>query len=127
MTAFPMLYRGVLVGMAMSAIPGQAYADDIFGNWLRGDGAAHVRIAPCGSSICATNNWIKDPSGQNEKVGDRLVFDISEKQSAWSGSAYDPQRKIKMSATLKANGDSMESQGCLLGGVLCKTTTWKRM
>ena len=38
-------------------------APDPSGTWNRGDGNAKVRIAPCGSNICATNVWIKDTSG----------------------------------------------------------------
>lgn len=35
---------------------------DPSGVWLRDDGNARVRIAPCGSNICATNLWIGDTS-----------------------------------------------------------------
>ena len=103
-----------------------ASPNDIFGTWMRGDGAARVKMATCGSDICATNIWIKDPVGQKEKVGDRLVFKIAPKGDAWTGSGYDPQRDLNLSATLKASGDSMQTTGCVLGGIICRSTQWTR-
>ena len=103
-----------------------AQPNDIFGTWLRGDGAARVKVAACGDAICATNIWIKDPAGQKEKVGDRLVFKIALKGDAWSGSGYDPQRDLNLSALLKATGDSMLTTGCVLGGIICRSTQWTR-
>ena len=49
-------------------------------------------IAECGTSICATNIWIRDPDKQREHVGDRLVFKISHNGDSWTGTAYDPKR-----------------------------------
>jgi uncharacterized protein (DUF2147 family) len=103
-----------------------AAADDILGTWLRGDGAARVKMAVCGDAICATNIWIKDPAKQSEKVGDRLVFKIAQKGDGWAGSGYDPQRKLNLSATLKASGDTMTTTGCVLGGLICRSTHWTR-
>jgi uncharacterized protein (DUF2147 family) len=103
-----------------------AAADGIFGTWMRGDGAARVKMAACGDDICATNIWIKDPAKQSEKVGDRLVFKISQKGDGWSGSGYDPQRNLNLSATLKASGDNMTTTGCVLGGLVCRSTQWTR-
>lgn len=97
---------------------------DIFGNWSRDDGAARVKVANCGSQICATNTWIKDPVKQNEKVGDRLIFTIKESNDEWAGSAYDPQRKLKFSAKLKATGQTMITTGCIVGGLICRSTHW---
>jgi uncharacterized protein (DUF2147 family) len=113
--------------LALSASPAAASADDIFGTWLRGDGAAHVRMAPCGKQICATNIWIKDPATQGEKTGDKLVFTIKPQGDEWVGSGYDPQRHLNLSATLKASGDAMTTTGCVLGGLICRRTKWTRM
>ena len=91
------------------APPVLAQPDDIFGNWSRGDGAARVKVAPCGGNICAINTWIKDPAGQKEKVGDRLIF-----------------TNLTFSAKLKATGDSMVTTGCIVGGLICRSTRWTK-
>ena len=117
----------LLLAMTLSAVPAAAAtagSEDIFGNWSREDGAARVKVANCGSQICATNTWIKDPIKQNEKVGDRLIFTIKAANDEWSGSAYDPQRKLKLSAKLKATGESMVTTGCIIGGLICRSTHW---
>lgn len=117
-----------LIGLAVIAAPAMAGPDEIFGNWSRGDGAARVKVAPCGSgNICATNIWIKDPVSQKEKVGDKLIFTIKADNEAWAGSAYDPQRKLNLSAKLKASGDSMVTTGCIVGGLICRSTQWARL
>ena len=117
----------ILLAMTLIAVPAAAAtagSEDIFCNWSREDGAARVKVANCGSQICATNTWIKDPIKQNEKVGDRLIFTIKAANDEWSGSAYDPQRKLKLSAKLKATGESMVTTGCIIGGLICRSTHW---
>ena len=119
----------ILLAMTLVSVPAAAAtagSDDIFGNWARDDGAARVKVANCGGNICATNTWIKDPARQNEKIGDRLIFTIKAVNDEWSGTAYDPQRKLKFSAKLKANGERMVTTGCMLGGLLCRSTHWTK-
>jgi uncharacterized protein (DUF2147 family) len=119
----------ILLAMTLVSVPAAAAtagSDDIFGNWARDDGAARVKVANCGGNICATNTWIKDPARQNEKIGDRLIFTIKAVNDEWSGTAYDPQRRLKFSAKLKANGERMVTTGCMLGGLLCRSTHWTK-
>lgn len=112
---------------ACASSSARAAASDIFGTWLRDDGNARVRVAPCGAAICATNLWIRDPKKQGEKVGDRLEFNIRQAAEGWRGQAYDPQRKLTFSATLSAEGDAMTTKGCMVAGLICRTTTWQRL
>jgi uncharacterized protein (DUF2147 family) len=122
------IFSGLILAGLLAADPAVAGDDGIFGTWIRGDGAAHVRIAPCGTEICATNLWIKDPQKQNERIGDRLIFKIAPNGDEWAGSAYDPQRRLSLSARLKVLArDRMMSSGCVLGGLLCRATQWTRM
>jgi uncharacterized protein (DUF2147 family) len=123
------LIAAALMAAALIAdcAPAAAAANDIFGTWLRDDGNARVRVAPCGGAVCATNLWIRDPQKQGEKVGDRLEFSIKPAGEGWRGKAYDPQRKLTFSATLSAEGGAMTTKGCMLAGLVCRTTTWQRM
>ena len=127
----PISVPSQLIWAALSVFiaTGSALADSrsILGTWQRGDGTARVRMAPCGNKICATNVWIKDAANQQERVGDRLVFTINPIGDAWTGSAYDPQRKLNMSAKIIASGNSMVSTGCMLGGLYCRSTNWARI
>ena len=114
-----------ILGALLAATPALA-ADELTGDWKRGDGKARVRIAPCGASLCATNTWIGDPSS-GEKVGDRLVMTVKKSgEGTYTGSAHDPQRDLNLSMTIKVAQNSFTSSGCVLGGVLCRTMTWSR-
>ena len=106
---------------------GAAMAAEINGNWARSDGKARVRIARCGSDICATNTWIK-PGTPNEKAGDVLAMKIEKVSNAqYSGSAFDPQRDMSYRITLDVTRNTMISRGCVLGGLLCRSVGWTRI
>src|SRR4051812_33317621 len=115
--------------LAMTAIlalcsAATASAADIDGQWARGDGNAKVRIAPCGSDICATNTWIK-PGTRSEKTGDKLVMTIKPGGTGeYSGSAFDPQRDMTYKITVTVKGDSMTTRGCVIAGLICKDVNW---
>jgi len=120
--------RAPLFVVAFLGLISSTFAADqrISGHWSRGDGAARVRISPCGSAICAVNTWIKNPDG-GEKVGDRLVLNVTPKSaSVLSGTAYDPQRSLTYAIEIRVGAKSMTTHGCVLGGLLCKAVGWSR-
>ncbi|HSI41249.1 MAG TPA: DUF2147 domain-containing protein [Xanthobacteraceae bacterium] len=99
---------------------------DVTGEWTRSDGNARVRIAPCGSKVCATNVWIKDPSG-GEAVGDRLVMTVSAKgDDTLAGTAYDAKRSLTYSMEMKVGPDKLHTRGCVLADMICRTVSWTR-
>lgn len=104
-----------------------AAAQDITGTWARGDGNARVSVSRCGEAFCATNVWIRD-AASGEKVGDVLVLNVKPQNGAvLTGSAYDPQRKLNLAATVSVSGDQMTTRGCVLAGMLCKSMRWSRV
>lgn len=111
----------------VSGFAGSVQAADIEGQWARGDGNAKVRIAPCGSDICATNTWIK-PGTPKEKKGDKLVMTIKPgDEGVYSGTAFDPQRNMTYKLTVTVRGDKMTTRGCIVAGLLCKGIEWARI
>jgi len=102
-------------------------AQSVYGAWARDDGLVRSRIGPCGTQICATNIWVKNPQGP-EKAGDRLEMTLKERGPGhWSGSAFDPQRNLTYAMTLTVDGRRMSTSGCILGGVLCRAVGWRRV
>lgn len=94
------------------------------GVWLRDDGNAQVRIAPCGSKLCATNLWIKDTS-KGEEPGDRLILSLDRKSGTeLTGSAYDPKRDTTYDITITLGDGSLTTRGCILWGLLCRDVHW---
>lgn len=104
-----------------------AHADalsDARGVWLRDDGNARVRIAPCGQKLCATNLWIGDTS-KGEDVGDKLIMTLKpNSDSTLKGTAYDPKRKLTFSMTLRVASKGLTTRGCVASGLVCKNTNW---
>lgn len=113
--------------LAVGALAAPAYAADIDGQWARGDGAAKVQIASCGSDICAVNTWIK-AGNEKEKVGDKLVMKIKPgADGTYAGTAFDPQRDATYKITVKVAGNRMTTTGCIVAGLLCKDVGWTRI
>ena len=122
MKSFVLTVAAITVGCT-----GIANAADIEGNWARGDGNAKVRIAPCGSDLCAINTWIKRGTPK-EKEGDKLVMNITAgADGVYSGTAFDPQRDMSYNLTVTVNGDTMSTRGCIVAGLLCKGIDWTRL
>lgn len=119
------LYMTVALSFVISS-PVSASNDGIVGNWARGDGNARVRIAPCGEALCAINTWIRDPAS-DEHVGDRLVMKVSGNGSSMAGTAYDPQRNLSYSLAINFGQSSMQTRGCVLAGIVCKSISWTRV
>jgi len=118
--AFSILY---LIGC--TALAAQERSPD--GVWLRDDGNARVRIAPCGSKICATNLWIKDAS-KGEEVGDRLVMSLDRmSETKLAGTAYDPKRDRSYALTVIVGHNSLITRGCILRGLLCRNVNWEQV
>ena len=123
MNAKMLSLTALAVGMALSAA--SAATEKVNGVWMRDDGNARVRIAPCGSDICATNLWIKDTS-QGEEVGDRLVMTLKPEGDKLTGTAFDAKRDRKMSMTITVGENSLHTRGCILADMLCRSVGWTR-
>ena len=116
----------LLYADALSAMTaGTAAASELSGTWLRDDGNARVRIAPCGDKTCATNLWIGDTS-KGEEVGDRLVMTLArQRDGTFAGSAYDPKRDRTFSMTITARTGELITRGCILGRLICRDVNWR--
>ena len=44
----------------------------------------------------------------------------------WSGSAHNPEDGRDYDGTMVLAGARLTTQGCALGGMICKTVYWKR-
>jgi uncharacterized protein (DUF2147 family) len=117
---------GLVIATASAALAGPAAAaSELAGIWLRDDGNARVRIAPCGDKTCATNLWIGDTS-KGEEVGDRLVMTLDRQpDGTFTGQAYDPKRDRTFSMTITARTGELITRGCILGRLICRDVNWR--
>lgn len=131
MTTTPTMRRaGWLTGLgllaAIAATAG-ARADDVAGTWLRDTGASKVKFAPCGGALCGTLVWIKPGVETPAKVGQKVFFDMKPTgPNAWAGSAFNPEDGKTYTGKMNLSGGTLTTQGCAMGGLICKSSTWTR-
>lgn len=115
-----------------------AKAADIDGTWLRENGRSRVRFAACGVAVCGTIIWLKEPDldkhnpdealRKRSLVGVQVFFDMKASGSnKWSGKAYNPEDGRTYSGFMTLDGGGLTTQGCVLGGIICKSVTWTRV
>ena len=120
-------FRWMIVAGLASCLAVPAMADEAKGVWLRQEGAARVKIAACGGSLCGTIVWLKDTNGPGH-VGQRVFFDMtSSGPNTWAGTAFNPEDGKTYSGKLAVNGNALTTTGCALGGLICRSMSWSRV
>ena len=139
------LFRIAFVAALLSAGIVPAIAADPTGVWVNENGDTKVRLSRCGGSLCGTVAWLREPNdaGGRPKTDKRnpdaakrdrrligvpvLVGMKPEGEDRWSGKIYNADDgKTYDSRVMLASANSMKVQGCVLGGLLCKSMTWTR-
>jgi uncharacterized protein (DUF2147 family) len=108
-------------------VAGPAMASDINGTWQRDNGLSRIRMAPCGGGVCGVVSWLKDPANSESKVGQRVFYDMKPDGGGWTGKAFNPDDGKTYTGKATVSGSSMTTQGCVLGGLICKSVTWTRV
>jgi uncharacterized protein (DUF2147 family) len=121
----------VRLSLALSAFlltTSPSLADDIFGTWLRDNGALQVKFEPCGDAICGNIVWVKPGSDSKAKVGQRLFFEMRPNGvNAWTGKAASPDSGSVYSGKMSIEGSGLNTSGCMVGGLICKSVNWKKI
>ncbi|MEH2565440.1 DUF2147 domain-containing protein [Bradyrhizobium sp. AZCC 2289] len=123
--------RFVRLSLALSAFlltTSPSLADDIFGTWLRDNGALQVKFEPCGDAICGNIVWVKPGSDSKAKVGQRLFFEMRPNGvNSWTGKAASPDSGSVYSGKMSIEGSGLNTSGCMVGGLICKSVNWKKI
>lgn len=104
--------------------------------WRNPQNSVHVRVHPCGQSMCGTVVWANDKAkadsargGTRDLIGTQLFRDFRvTAPSVWTGKVFVPDlnRVFTGTATL-VDADHLTARGCLLGNVGCRSQTWVRV
>lgn len=125
---------------------GFAAAADAYGTWTTGDGKARVRIASCGGALCGTIVSLREPidpetgrpktdkhnadAGKRKRpmIGVPIVLGMKPNGAGkWAGRVYNAEDGKTYTGYLTLTGaNSLDLQGCVLGGLICKSQTWTR-
>ena len=121
--------RPFLTLFAMLALtaPASSAETSAVGLWLRENGLSHVRISPCGESLCGFVAWVKDPERASE-IGVKVFYDMKrDGPDEWKGSAFNPEDGKTYTGKMLLEGESLKTSGCVFGGLICKSVNWTRL
>jgi uncharacterized protein (DUF2147 family) len=127
---------------ALSPAPATAQSG-VTGNWITEDDRAIVAIARCGSSICGRIARIlvptpeadqRDVNNPDPALRGRMIEGLRvlsgfrlDRGQYRHGRIYDPENGRSYNARLRLNRDgTLRVTGCVLGGIICQSQTWRR-
>jgi uncharacterized protein (DUF2147 family) len=141
--------RHILAAAALLMLTGTgtAMAADPIGTWLTQGGNSRIRIADCGGALCGTIVWLKEPNDPDTKkpktdknnsdaakrsrplIGVQIVLGMKPAGAdKWTGQVYNAEDGKTYSGNLTySGGNSLQLQGCALGGLVCKSQTWTKV
>jgi uncharacterized protein (DUF2147 family) len=104
--------------------------------WRNPQNSVHVRVHPCGQSMCGTVIWANDKAkadsargGTPQLVGAQLFRDFHlTGADRWTGRIFVPDmnRVFTGTGTLK-DANTLIARGCLAKNFGCKSQTWTRV
>ena len=124
--------------LGLSAVsPAMAQDTFTYGVWRNPKNSVHVEIKPCGGGrACGIVVWANDEAkadakkgGTAELVGLQLLRDFQlQKNGSWKGKVFVPDLNMNFNGTADfPDASTMKAKGCLIGGFLCKSQTWRRV
>src|SRR4051794_10204460 len=130
--------KSILVKTALlllaAAVPAAASGPaPIEGHWTSPKRTLVVRVAPCGDAWCGTVIRASDVAkaralegGTQHLVGTQLLIGVRpDGDGAYRGHAFDPNRNLRVSATVRLDGSTtLIVKGCMVGGILCREQRW---
>lgn len=121
-----------------AALPATAQdAPFTYGVWRNPKNSVHVEIKPCGGGRACGNVVWATPEAQADArkggtpnlIGLQLLRDFQlQKNGSWKGRVFVPDLNMTFSGTADfPDATTMKAKGCLIGGFLCKSQTWRRV
>jgi uncharacterized protein (DUF2147 family) len=130
---------------AVLCLVAPAFADPI-GSWLTEGGNSRVRIVNCSGALCGNIEWLKQPNdpGTGKPKLDRsnadpakrsrplmgvpIVLSMKPNGDKWSGEVYNANDGKTYSGNITEHDpNTLVLQGCVLGGLICKSQIWTRV
>jgi len=108
------------------------------GEWAVENGAAHIRIVPCGTGLWGVISWTKGPPGIDENnpdpakrtrsmMGVPILINMQPGQNQWDGEVYNAENGQTYTSNIAlVSADQLRIEGCVLGGLICGGETWTR-
>lgn len=131
MRKFTAVFAAVAALVSVSSVQ----AADL-GVWTGPKDNVRVAIKSCGSSTCGTVVYASPKaeadarkSGLSTLVGQQLLRDFEPTSHGnMRGKVFVPTLKVTLVGTAEfVDARTMKAKGCVLGGLICKSQTWRRI
>ena len=134
----PVIMLAALLGVVggLAATPAGAARDQSVGIFRNPKNSVHIRIHPCGQSMCGTVVWANEKAQRDAREGGtpRLVgtelFKGFKRIDAkrWKGRVFVPDINKTFSGTVTVEDqNTLTGRGCLFAGIGCKSQSWTRV
>jgi uncharacterized protein (DUF2147 family) len=131
-----------IAAMLLGTLPTLAFAaaEDAFGNWRDAETGATFTVYSCGGGLCikvasSAKDGEKDVNNSNPELRARPLAGIVLMSGAskngdqrWTGKLYNAEDGNTYTGNLSVAGkNEIKLEGCILGGIICKSRIWRRM
>jgi uncharacterized protein (DUF2147 family) len=131
--------RSVLIASMVAACSSPAWAADPTGEWRVAKGYAHIRIANCNGALWGGVSWEQQPGGRDTQnpdpalrgraiLGSPILLNMKPNGDRWDGQIYNSENGKTYTANVRLSSpNTLQLQGCVLGGLLCGGEDWTRI
>ena len=131
--------RIALIAAFFLGLAGAALAEPAAGIWQTqpddNGKTGYVQIGPCtkaAEKLCGVLIRTFDENGKeyaSENLGKLIVWDMVPQGGGkyGKGKVWSPDRDKTYRSRMVLKGDTLEVSGCVLGGLVCRSSTWTRV
>jgi len=130
---------GACLLAAVLPLSAHAAAEDAIGTWRDADSGGIVSVYSCGGGICVKvvkpgKGREKDDANPNPQLKGRSMAGVVLMNGAtkagadkWKGKLYNSEDgETYTGYVTSVSKDEVKLEGCVAGGLICKSRTWKR-
>lgn len=124
------LAKTAVVLLALSVPAAASAQSTLEGRWANPKGSVIVNVTRCGDAYCGIVSWASVRNREKGTTpGTRVLSDLRPAgDGIYKGSAFEPKRNIRGSATVRQLGpDIMVVKGCAVLGLVCREQRWIRV
>jgi uncharacterized protein (DUF2147 family) len=117
-----------------------AAAEDAIGTWKDSETGGITEIYSCAGGVCVkvvtpSKGREKDDNNPNPSLKGRSMAGVTimngaakDGNSRWKGTLYNSEDGKEYTGFIEVKSkDEVKLEGCILGGIICKSRVWKRV
>jgi len=119
--------RALVGAVMLAAAASSAQAADPTGTWERPSTGTAIKLYNCGANLCAKIVGVRDKAKQGT-VGTVIMSGaVKSGDGTWKGDLLNTDDGQTYNGVVSYTGGGLSLKGCVLGGIICKGETWRRL